>query len=414
MTDFEHDVTDWVAAAVKEGPTSFDDLVCQLPGVYPTDAREALKRLFEQGRMSASAHARSIARRTLPSNSPRSMGFSIPHPLDFDWRFSDAGLAAIVGVMNELSDRTTPVVCLGAPSIVRLLQLENDPRPATLLDANPRHVEVIQSQTGPHKALLCDLGSNSIPKVNAQVVLIDPPWYPEHFRIFLWAAARILNDGGHLLASFPAAGTRPGVTAERDEALAWAAKLGLGLQEIRRGAVGYRSPPFEQSALEAEGIGDLPSDWRHGDLLILRKVRETPDVPRPKPVPDQDWRSILGHPTEIRVRDVSRGQTIDPRIFSIVNGDVLPSVSRRDSRRTLVDVWTANNRVFGCANTRILREIAGTINTIWTALDAVSCLAERALTMDEIAHITCAEEQLGDLIEREVADLRRHHWLVET
>jgi hypothetical protein len=314
MSDFEAAIAEWVTAAVHAGPTSFDDLVCHLPGVYPTDARDALVRLSEDGRISPAEYARSIARRPLPAYPPRPMGLSIPHPLDFDWRFSDAGLDAVIGVMNELSDRSTPVVCLGAPSIVRRLQIEGDLRPATLLDANPRPVAVLQSHPGPHTALLCDLGSDTLPDISAPVVLIDPPWYPEHFRVFLWAAARLLEDGGgHVLVSFPAAGTRPGVIAERDDALSWARELGLDLQEIRRGAVGYRSPPFERSALAAEGLDELPGDWRHGDLLILRSTQANLDLPCPRSVGGGDWRSIAAHPTEIRVR---RDRRPSPQIYS--------------------------------------------------------------------------------------------------
>lgn len=412
--DYNRIVDTAVIAAVYGGPTSFDDLVCHLPGIYPTDARDSLDRLLASAQIDDAGHARAIERRPLPAQPPRSMGLSVPHPLDFDWRFSDAGLDTVIGATTELVEPDDPLICLGAPSIVRRMQVDDHRRPAILVDANPLPVAVIGTDDSRHFAHQCRLGTDALPKFSAPVVVIDPPWYAEYFDVFLWAAARLVTQGGYVLVSYPAVGTRPGVTAERDASLTWASALGLDLQEIRRNTVGYRSPPFERAALEAAGLGDLPGDWRRGDLLILRAERPADPVAVAKPLQASEWVPIPAGPTQIRVRAGRTGTVLDPRFFSVVDGDVLPTVSRRDPRRDLVDVWTANQRVYGCANTDALATVAAAMAEGADAEAAVAGAAGRDLVGDEASWITEAVDQLSGLVDREVADLRRYRWLDET
>ena len=52
------------------------------------------------------------------------------------------------------------------------------------------------------------------------------------------------------------------------------------------------------------------------------------------------------------------GASGDADLVSIVAGDVLPSVSRRDPRRSPANVWTSGNRVFRTNNPQLLLEAA--------------------------------------------------------
>ena len=413
MTEPYGDLVDtWVKAAICSAPTSFDDVVCHLPGIYPTDAQASLNRLVRAGQISTEDYRRATQRRPVPAQAPRAMGLSIPHPLDFDWRFSDAGLDTVLRVIGEVAG-DGGLICLGAPSIVRRMQLEGDPRAALLLDANPRPVEVINATPGMQQAQTCRLGTDPLPGTSAPVVVIDPPWYPEHFEVFLWAAAHLVEAKGHVIVSFPAAGTRPDVTNERDQALAWAASLGLELQEIRRNLVGYRSPPFERAALAAVELDDLPGDWRRGDLLILQQVKPPDTGAEPVSLGEPEWIPIIASPTQIRVRIATRKARVDPRLITVVKGDVLPTVSRRDNRRALVDVWTANQRVYGCADTGSLAAIAEAIAANTPPVRYVESTVGRELGGDERAYVSAASRQLYKLIEKETSDLRRYRWLDE-
>ena len=49
----------------------------------------------------------------------------------------------------------------------------------------------------------------------------------------------------------------------------------------------------------------------------------------------------------IRISEPDEGS--DPSLVQLVVGDVLPTVSRRDPRRSSARLWTSGNRIFGCA-----------------------------------------------------------------
>jgi hypothetical protein len=45
-------------------------------------------------------------------------------------------------------------------------------------------------------------------------------------------------------------------------------------------------------------------------------------------------------------------------LVSLIEGDILPTVSRRDPRRRLAQVWTSGNRIFRTDNPRLLFDAA--------------------------------------------------------
>src|SRR5205085_6500510 len=109
------------------------------------------------------------------------------------------------------------------------------------------------------------------------------------------------------------------------------------------------SPPFERNALRAEGILNVPQEWRRADLVGLSKSAST-QIPRPmlSSIEGDKWTEESLLSVRIRIREHSSLEFDDPTLVSFVHGDVLPSPSRRDGRRPLVDVWTSGNRVFAC------------------------------------------------------------------
>jgi hypothetical protein len=176
---------------------------------------------------------------------------------------------------------------------------------------------------------------------------MDPPWYEEYVRRFLYFSAMHLRLGGHLLVAMPASGTRPGIVDENRRVMAWAEDLGFELVNIRYGVLPYETPPFERNALHAYGILNIGEEWRRGDLWILRK--ETSSLPSwPGDISHTPWKEFRFGAVRVRVDSGAVSMGSNPLLRSIVEGDVLPTVSRRDARRTTVQVWTTGNRVFAC------------------------------------------------------------------
>lgn len=404
---FDDDVDTWVLAATKARPTSFDDLVCHLPGIYPTEAAASLERLAADGSITPGTFERSVRRRANPAPLPQTSGLPVPHPLDFDWRFTDEAVDLLLGVLADAG----PLLCIGAPSVLQTIIQRRAPA-SLLIDANDAVVSSFE-RSDELRAVRCTVGIDPLPDIEAASVILDPPWYPEHVRLFLWAAARLSRRHGRLLLSFPAAGTRPGVAAERDDAIAYGERVGLRLSDIKRGSVAYCSPPFEQAALEAAGYANLPLDWRRSDLLVFEAADPNPDEPCPRAAAENDeWvETPMGGP-RLKVRRVSRRmeQTVEPTLRKVVDGDILPSVSRRDTRRELVDVWTASNRVFGCADPVAFAAVAQARAEGIHSPEAVAQATGRPLNAPEIAALADAERQADELLASERESMLRYGW----
>lgn len=403
----------FVLDAVRErSPGCLDELVVHLPGVYPTEAIAAVERLGRRGDVDSVTLAR-LRRRgaadltsLLPANP-----LPVPHPLDFDWRFSPSAVDRLVHECQSRLSGTRPVL-LGAPSMFWALR-RVESMPPLLLDANPSVIKALAG-TGDelHDARLCDLRCDGLPDEQSAVVVVDPPWYREHERLFLWAAAQLCRSGGSVLVSVPAEGTRPGVKADRDEALAWAEHLGFEVEAMEPGALGYVSPPFERNALAAVGLGGMPNEWRHGDLVVLR-MREHVETARPECAVDDRWPEVTIGSVGIRVR--GRGtegseEGLDPRLRKLVPGDVLDTVSRRDPRRQSVAMWTSGNRVFAARSPDVLLEVARSLADGVDPHAPVAALVGRRLTAAEKRNIRSAAAQVSAVVDAERAELVAMGW----
>lgn len=74
-----------------------------------------------------------------------------------------------------------------------------------LLDANPVMTDCLAKAAPEARILRCDAHRDPLPDLGAALVIVDPPWYEEHTRAFLWAACQLCAIGGHLLVSLPPA-----------------------------------------------------------------------------------------------------------------------------------------------------------------------------------------------------------------
>ena len=109
------------------------------------------------------------------------------------------------------------------------------------------------------------------------VVVCDPPWYPEGFATFLYAAALLVRPGGAILVSVPDLLTRPTVADELEDSQP-DHQLRLATSAIEPCAVRYRTPFFEYRALRAAGVRVIPLDWRAGTLWQLTSTGIAPPM----------------------------------------------------------------------------------------------------------------------------------------
>lgn len=394
--EYQNQIQVWIAEALKDGPIpSFSHLVRALPGVYPNDLsreldRMGLAQILDTKRSDVVDHS-TRQRQTLP----------VPHPLDYDWRFTEESCEFLLTELLKTAGATGEAIFLGAPTLFRAAQDTNLASRCLLLDRCPQTVAALAGIRP--RIFTTDVLRDDLPELQAQVVMADPPWYEEFARAFLWASSELLCLGGVVFLSTPPLGTRPGIDHEWQRSIDFAQEIGLELQTVQQ-SLRYQSPPFEINALRAAGHSEIDCRWRPGLLARFTKIRDA-RIPRPKVSDDYaTWieRSAFG--VRIRLRQKSDATLKSPTLLGLLTGDILDSVSRRDSRRRDADVWTSGNRIFACEDTCTL---ASVIEAIAGGLRADTYVEERAgrqLTEMERRLVIQTADQVAAVISRELEE----------
>ena len=165
--------------------------------------------------------------------------------------------------------------------------------------------------------------------------------------------------------SLPPSGTRPGAHRDRQRILRFAALLGLRVFDYQPLEVNYETPFFEANALAAAGVY-VPLHWRRGDLIVFRKSRAPFPHLRPFSIKSHQWLEASVGEMRIFVRSTVDDIRGFEGLLPLVDGDILPSVSRRDVRRQGTHVWTSGNRVFRSDNPTLVLEAAASLGGIWS------------------------------------------------
>ena len=402
---FEKTVGLWIFEAIENNIRDFNHLVAALPGVDPTYILGMLRQLYK----TRPQHSAKIAQLMLTAQ-PESSTFSFfpdcgvlppPHPLDYDWRFSEVALERLLHRCIETTPFDGTIALLGTPSLFWFSHECSISQKIFLFDSN----KSLSGRLGPigdrSEAMFIDLLREELPMLVAHSVVLDPPWYREHIHSFLWAAAQFCDLGGAIHMSFPPIGTRPGMEQEWDEVLAWAKSLGLGLVSVQELALPYTTPPFEKNAFKFSGTPSVSDTWRRGNLVTFRKEAVS-EVPRPLPLPDKELsRETQLSGVRIRLRPWRDSAFADPRIASILPNDVLTSISRRDSRRQLADLWTSGNRIFQCQGRGTLYQIIESLSNGQHPVTSIESHLGRALSTRELELVHLATKQILALVRTE-------------
>lgn len=343
-----------------KGPLEFAKLVKEAEGAYPSEVMSALRLLEAEEKISLSESGlwRVDHQMTIKPpihHSPRkniavAKNLPEPHPLDFDWRFTDETLGSLATSLG--CSPLESIAVLGAPTFFKyLIDLGAN---AWLYDKNPSVMQHLRT-AGYESLVQCDLREFADLPMEFQWVFADPPWYVEYYEAFLAAAHRMLVPGGHLLLSMLPRLTRPSASTDRLEVIKHAAGLGFDLIEIERGTLSYASPPFEIEALRAEGVAI--ENWRTGDLFsfVLRTQELGPPNPAEKSTQEQ-WTTIELGNTTIKVKNERRPKA-EPFSYEPVSASGesrLHSVSRRSPSRSSINLWTSRNVALVLSKPRVL------------------------------------------------------------
>jgi hypothetical protein len=399
---FLEQVESWIETRLAERPHTFGSLVAALPGVDPILVATALRRLSARGDRSGRIAGSLLDEADrAPSTTLVTRERPLPHPLDFYWAHTERSIEVLVA---ELAAHTRPdstIAYLGTPNIVRVAAEHLPDRTHVLLDRSVPRTEALSDGAG--RVIRLDLLRDELPELDADAAVLDPPWYPDHMCGFLWAAADMLRESGQLWVSFPPAGTRYAVEAETQQVLNAAAEYGLELIERRAGAVRYVSSPFELASHRAARLGGIPLDWRTGELVRLRLARGPTTGRPPAPNDEAVWFPFIidDIPVYVRERDADADRIDDTLLRSIVPGDVLTTVSRRDPGRAEVDVWTSLNRIWASSNPLVLQAICRALAEHSDPVAAVRADLSRELELQDAERVRATADYLSAIVKRE-------------
>jgi hypothetical protein len=398
---FTNLVDNWVLDAIAGGTTAFDQMVISLPGIYPSLVLNSLRRLALTGLISieiltkAERYVGQRQRQLVDSH--HKMKLPIPHPLDYDWRFSDSAVEHLLDECLLLSHPDDTVALLGAPSVLRLAIERKYSRQLILLDSNPLIADCLDTAASAC-VIQCDIEKDRLPDAASSVVIVDPPWYEESMQAFLWAASHLSAIGGHVLVSVPAVGTRPGIDQEWAKLLNWTRKTGLTLIRVESAVLPYISPPFERNALRTEGLYTAPTQWRRSNLAVFSHTHHTATERPIVPPCEGKWLEEVLLGVRVRIRHSDEQGFEDPSLLSVVPGDILPSVSRRDGRRGLADIWTSGNRISACRGRNVLRQILHALAVGQSAHETLAAMLNRKLNDREVKLISQTIHQLTKVV----------------
>ncbi|HXD91642.1 MAG TPA: hypothetical protein VNX01_00435, partial [Bacteroidia bacterium] len=283
--------------------------------------------------------------------------YKVSHPLDFEWRNSQQTIDFFLDLISKTNSKKERTLLLGMPTLFINSFFNKLPRNITLVDQNNlllNSIEEILKGNKNYRIINENIfyaDPNKIGKYKN--VIMDPPWYSDHFYHFIWVASLCIEIGGTLLVSLPPINTRPGIAEERIEWFSFCQKTGLCLQSLNSQKLEYISPFFEFNAFRAAGLKDISPFWRKGDLAIFKKVHDA-KVSRPR-VAEIAHTWIEKEINSIRFRVKAENKITGSSTLSfkhIIKGDILPTVSSRDNRKNNANLWTSGNRIFEVSDTQ--------------------------------------------------------------
>lgn len=403
---FERMVETWVAAQLSAGYTSYAHLLERLPSVYPTIALDAVRRLAARGQIAAHT-ARAIEREAhiqpILTPRPRSL-LPLPHPINYEWRFTPDAARLLLDLADDICEVGQPILLFGTPGVAIEALSRPLQRPVIFLGepntVTHRLTALNQASGAPLTIEFCNPAMSYCN--TASVIILDPPWYLDYVRPMLASAVAACRIGGYVLISLPPEGARSKAADDRAKVMTFAAHIGLVHLDTRTFALTYETPFFEANALAAAGL-QAPHSWRRGDLVVFRKA-ETLSRAVPTASDQRNyWYEVMIGRMRLYVRRRSVPLQSGCPIISLVDGDILPTVSRKDPRRKRAQLWTSGNRIFATNNPELVITVAlalssneedsGTLPLLWATIEERDEVRRLKDYLRSLARLESSEER---------------------
>lgn len=260
-----------------------------------------------------------------------------PHPLDFDWRYTEHTVAALYTLLPSEGS----ILAVGAPSIARSLEAAR--RTVTLIDRQPFQ--------GVANHLVSQPGHELPDLQKFEGAIVDPPWY--FFDLGLWTAwtANIIGLHRQIIVSFWPSDVRPDELEETQDLLNWLSSWAE--VEILPVIPEYETPIFESVARAVSSNGNLSTSPKAGRLLHLR-AKTLPPIPRLAPSLSRWVRFVINnYQLAVRIDQFENGKA-KIQMHPAARNWTWPYVSRRAPGRENISVWSSQNEVAVATNSNAL------------------------------------------------------------
>lgn len=380
---------------LQEKPLSFDEIVQQSGGAYPSAVTHSLDWLCSTGRILRKRNLFALANCTddIPSDRsaesftrvPQNLDLYDPHPADYDWRFDEDTSNFLVERLNSHANHKSNIALFGVTTM--LIPLRHEGFNPYLVNNSAFLLNELRSENMNDRLILHDLFHKTpreLPPVD--FIIADPPWYVSHYKTFILRSAEVLRLDGLLFLSVFRWLTRPAAVHEREEINKFALSAGFDIHEVLPSALSYRTPGFEKTSLESEGIFMKTDSWRKSDLFVLRRVREIDkDLIFPEVSQEDEWDDFLIGKKRIKLKKSNRPPSNTPfRYRHVDEGKILRSVSRRSPLRGAIDLWTSKNEAYVIdGGVELLRKGLQQLQNGVSIASAVSALEEEQTYLKE-------------------------------
>ena len=272
-------------------PTSEAELYRRSLGVFPTIIQESLDVLPNK-----ISHAARAANTGVPAETPddgTAWADDESDPVDAQWYFD---MPSVQRLLSALPAGARSVLALGVPSLcgaaARIMDEVRVLDRSKVLERRSLGLTAA-AEGGALEVVEWDLDAKPYRDVaGLDVIVMDPPWYLEHYRAWLHTAVEACRMGGTICVVLPQVLTNRRSALDRRELLQ--ILRSIGHVSLKLDLLSYVTPSFERAVLDAKGTGHLDR-WRRADLALVR-VRSKRLPYEFEPVPDIEWnyREIRG------------------------------------------------------------------------------------------------------------------------
>ena len=415
-----------IVKLISAKPRTFEELVRDAWGVYPSELETILSDLERSGVLRKTTAGQwhtgqgAIAGQQAPSwDFPRGRRLQrirrdvrrfvatlpLPHPRDYDWRFSINGIEAFVQHMLKYYSPGDEVLLIAAPTVYVYLRALACFERLSLIERSADTVAAIRSVFGESAGVHThDLQQPWPLHLRSEVscVLMDPPWYQDYFELFFSRVVELMSLAGFVHTALFPAFTRDTALREREAIFTFAQSHGLSLVEVSQGALEYESPPFENRSLVEKGQR-IAATWRRGDIATFF-VGQQFGRQTVANVDSGTWREFRVGTSKIVLR-IEGESTYEAPALSTVEPDspYLSTVSRRYPKRNDIGLWSSCQQAYSVRGAHVIETLLRHIVEGGTLASAVRELASEYGQDEARVGAECAQSFacLRSIVDRE-------------